>query len=535
MKTIPGENLAVLPLGWTLAAGLGLLVPALMAASGCRQGAVEPAQAEPKATVTPSAERSSPAAEPSAPAAPQQEIWEAICIRGVRIGYQRTTIRAAEHDGRPAVAVEGYSRLVLRRDAAPTCLEVRFNELETRAGDLLEYDVANPMMKVRGRVSGDVLEMTIETTGKRVATKAPWKQQDRGVLGVQQSLRQRPMKPGERRSVSALDSSIGQVIVTDLSARDEEETAMYPGKARLLRIEACAKIQDQTIPGIIWCDAVGEVLKTRMDLLGEPAETFRVPKEVALAETPPQDVELDVVRQVSVPVSRTLAAPHATRRIRYHVRLEGGDPAREFPSGPSQQVKALRPDTAEITVYAIRPGGPSGNPQAKDDPPTKDDRAANNLIQSDDPLIVAAAEKAAGGQKDDWEAVRSLERFVREWITEKDYSRALDSAADVIRSHRGDCTEHAVLLAALVRARGLPARAAIGLVYQNGAFLYHMWTEVYLSGRWIAVDGTLARGGIGAAHLKLAHSNLVGASAYSAMLPVMKVARKLKIEIVEVE
>ena len=62
-----------------------------------------------------------------------------------------------------------------------------------------------------------------------------------------------------------------------------------------------------------------------------------------------------------------------------------------------------------------------------------------------------------------------------------------------------------------------------------------MWTEVYLGARWIPVDGTLARGGIGAAHLKLADSSLVGASAYSALLPVTKVVGKLRIEVLEVE
>ena len=92
-----------------------------------------------------------------------------------------------------------------------------------------------------------------------------------------------------------------------------------------------------------------------------------------------------------------------------------------------------------------------------------------------------------------------------------------------------------MLLAALVRARGIPARVAIGLVYQDQKFLYHMWDEVYLGGRWIPLDATLAQGGIGAAHLKLAHSNLEGASAYASVLPVAQVAGRLKIELLEVE
>ena len=100
----------------------------------------------------------------------------------------------------------------------------------------------------------------------------------------------------------------------------------------------------------------------------------------------------------------------------------------------------------------------------------------------------------------------------------------------------GDCTEHAVFLAALARARGIPARVAIGLVYVGRlqAFGYHMWTEVYVDKRWIPVDATLNAGGIGAGHLKIAQSNLQGASAFIAFLPVVQLIGRVKIEIVNV-
>ena len=92
-----------------------------------------------------------------------------------------------------------------------------------------------------------------------------------------------------------------------------------------------------------------------------------------------------------------------------------------------------------------------------------------------------------------------------------------------------------MFLAGLARACGIPARVAIGLVYLEGtqSFFYHMWTEVYVEKRWIPVDGTLGLGGIGADHLKIAQSNLNGASAYSAFLPVVQVAGRLKIEIID--
>jgi hypothetical protein len=128
-----------------------------------------------------------------------------------------------------------------------------------------------------------------------------------------------------------------------------------------------------------------------------------------------------------------------------------------------------------------------------------------------------------------------LERCAGGVITRSGYSQAFASAAEVIDAGEGDCTEHAVLLAALCRARKIPARVAIGLVYVNQAFCYHMWTEVHVGGRWIPLDATRPQGGIGAAHLKMAHGHLEGASALSSFLPVLQVIGRLKIEILEVE
>jgi transglutaminase-like putative cysteine protease len=147
------------------------------------------------------------------------------------------------------------------------------------------------------------------------------------------------------------------------------------------------------------------------------------------------------------------------------------------------------------------------------------------------------ASEAAGDGADPWIVALALEQFVRSTIRQVNFSQAFATAADVAENPQGDCTEHAVLLAGLARARGIPARVAIGLVYISAAkgFGYHMWNEVWIDDRWIPLDATLAQGGIGAAHLKLTDSNLKGASAYSSFLPVAQVMGQLKIEVLEVE
>jgi transglutaminase-like putative cysteine protease len=191
--------------------------------------------------------------------------------------------------------------------------------------------------------------------------------------------------------------------------------------------------------------------------------------------------------------------------------------------------------TAEITVRSLRPGAAGSEPPAAEKPPTDDDRQANNLVQSEDPRVVQLANEAAGDESDPTKVALALERHVGSSIRKVNFTQALATAADVARTGEGDCTEHAVLLAAMARAKGIPARVAIGLVYVEGlqGFGYHMWNELFLNDRWVPMDATLAHGGIGAGHLKLSHSSLAGGDAYSSFLPVARVLGRLTIEAME--
>ena len=92
-------------------------------------------------------------------------------------------------------------------------------------------------------------------------------------------------------------------------------------------------------------------------------------------------------------------------------------------------------------------------------------------------------------------------------------------------------------MAALCRARKLPARCAFGLVYYppEKGFAYHMWNEVWIKDRWIPLDPTLGRGGIGADHIKLGDSNLSGGSPLADLLNVIQVFGRLEVEVLEAE
>src|SRR5207253_5400746 len=126
-----------------------------------------------------------------------------------------------------------------------------------------------------------------------------------------------------------------------------------------------------------------------------------------------------------------------------------------FSDCTSQRVKPIDERTVELTVVSIRPPykpeaqarGPAANDAALS--PTDADSAAGGFIQSDDPLIQQMAAQVAEKETDPWKLACALETFVQRTVKNKNYSQAFATAADVARTLEGDCTEHALLLAAL--------------------------------------------------------------------------------------
>ena len=128
------------------------------------------------------------------------------------------------------------------------------------------------------------------------------------------------------------------------------------------------------------------------------------------------------------------------------------------------------------------------------------------FIASDDAKVKELARRAVGAEADPWKKALRIERWVRANMKLTAYE-ALATADHVARTLEGDCTESSMLAAAMCRAEGVPSRTAIGLIYADikGAphFAFHMWTEVWIKGRWLSIDATLGKGYVGATHLKI--------------------------------
>jgi hypothetical protein len=114
------------------------------------------------------------------------------------------------------------------------------------------------------------------------------------------------------------------------------------------------------------------------------------------------------------------------------------------------------------------------------------------LIQSEDPEIVDLAKTLTEGSDNFWEAACRLSQWVADSIGGSIFG---GSALETLQRKEGPCGSQSMLLAALCRASGIPARVVWGCVYTpeyGGSFGHHGWNEIYVGeAGWIPVDATL--------------------------------------------
>jgi hypothetical protein len=87
-----------------------------------------------------------------------------------------------------------------------------------------------------------------------------------------------------------------------------------------------------------------------------------------------------------------------------------------------------------------------------------------------------------------------LEALVDRTIRTKSLQHGFAGVREVLDSGSGDCTEHAMLLAALLRKRGVPARIAYGFLLTEAGFIGHAWTEARAGDGWFWLDPSFPGG-----------------------------------------
>lgn len=301
--------------------------------------------------------------------------------------------------------------------------------------------------------------------------------------------------PGTHYQLHEFDPSSQQVVQVQVDVLGEETVALPNGVMRLSHQRQTLTMARGRQTLDLWVDDRGIARKGLMSLLGQPLEMLACDRACALAPNQP----VDMLRAATIDSPRWLPAYVRAVPMRYRIRISGniGQP---FITTDEQQVTSLGGGDWMLDV-----GGSHAGRQA---PPRPSDTQPNAWLQSDAPAIRRLAARAVGGAHDDLQRMRRLREFVSDYITGHGLDVGYASALEVVNSREGDCTEYAVLLAAMARAQGIPARVVTGMVYADRfaggtrLFIPHEWVQAWVHGRWQSFDAALRH--FDSTHLALA-------------------------------
>jgi transglutaminase superfamily protein len=504
---------------------LWLLAPFLAVGDGCTPSAPGGRAGTGLAENAPGGEKASAGAD---------EEWFRLLLNGQPAGFARQREEPTPTGG---TATSTFQRIVVSRDTDTIAMEVESLVEETASGELVKFRMVQRMAATdevtEGVVRGDRMAITARGLGNPRQAETPYDRRAIGPHRLNQLFLEKLRKPGDSESRITFypeKTSCGSATATLVG----EEALPFPDGPRKLLHRA---IRCEILPGTSideWYDAEGKVWKTSMVLPAMNIETWRSTSQEILREkyaSPPE-----VFFSASIRPDKPLANPAAGEEVVYRFTLKSGDFKSLgidglFRAAGQTVVREDSPSSRTVRIARVAPAASLRRPVAA--PPGEEESLAPSIyIQSDDPLIISLARDAVGSRTDAFEAARSLELWVKQNVEFKDLKTLFASAKEVAEKRVGDCTEHSVLLAALARAAGIPARVVSGLVWYRSSFVGHMWTEVWID-RWIPLDGTRPRGGAGPDHIAITESSLGTSSASAMFFDMVQVIGNLRIEVLE--
>ncbi|UCD79076.1 MAG: transglutaminase domain-containing protein [Desulfobacterales bacterium] len=365
--------------------------------------------------------------------------------------------------------------------------------------------------KVSGSVSGEVLTVKTNSAGTDRQAVIRLKAKPYLLPAITAALAAAELNTGDRYTFDIFDpATMGQTpVIVEVMGKEEIEIMGARKSATKVALNFKGTIQ------LAWIDENGDVLKEK-GILG-----------IQLEKTTQEDALRDLATASSADLTQTASVPS-------NVMLENLD-----------RLSTLDIEIGGIPYESVQLHG--GRQTFKNNILTIEKEAMANLaaeiredelsslekiflmpgpfIQSDDQRIKNLVQEIIGSEAVALQKVRLLVDWVHQHIDKRPVL-SLPDALSTLENRMGDCNEHAVLLAALARAAGIPCRIEAGLVYLKGRFYYHAWNLVYL-GRWITVDAIFGQMPADVSHIRL----ITGSP--SQQLDLMGIIGKIKLRVIQ--
>ncbi len=436
----------------------------------------------------------------------------AVFAQGGKIGYSVHT-RTVEIG---KIITSEEMSLTIDRLGTPVAIKRLEKYVETTAGEPLSFESVHEFGTTADRITGTVGEdgtvaLTVCTTGREEKHTFPW---PTGALMAEERrllLREKGLRPGTEYTAKVFKARWGQAVKEKISVGPKKLINLLSGAMGLTEVTAVEILPDgERLTSTSYVDSSFRVHKSCTSMGDIPVELFACSKEFALSAAAP----LDLLAKMFIPSPEPILNIGSVSAITYTL-TPAKDTSPSIPSTGSQKATRLWNGKTSLEVKPV--AGPTWAtfPYKGNKVTLREATRPTPYLQSDRKEVIELAHQAVGNTRSSAEAVQRIESFVARYIDKPSMSVGYASAAEVVESRQGDCSEFAVLTAALCRAVGIPAQVAVGVVYvedfgNKWGFMGHAWTQAYVGtdaqGTWVGLDAAYKRsgGGYGAGHIALA-------------------------------
>ena len=438
------------------------------------------------------------------------DIWFLIEYDDATIGYESlstTQIDVADgvtsgsdpHETLPFVRRSRETRLKLKRFGNDLSVSAHLETIETADGVLQSWSLR------RTAADGSTLQRSATWNAARQAFLIHGDPTDPEKTELLQS-RVQPRSPILPAWLSAPDLERPQqwasaVLFPETSAIIDVEIRQLPPQSLRLKDGSTIAVtrhdywptNQPELRSSVYYDNEQKVVLVEQPLLGRTLRFYRTDAATALGEENLQSLDLQFL--TALPLRRPLLNPERSNTVRMMISVE----ASEQISLPASDFQAVEQQAANsVIVTLMRPMTSTDGTQPATPPPNtrRPDKKFTNSsrwIDSKDDSVRRMATIAGGAVSDPHEKCKRLTSYIASHLRPSAFSTSLRPASEVVKTKQGDCTEYAVLLAAVMRSEGVPARVAVGFAYvpNPASFAPHMWTEAWINGQWIPFDATL--------------------------------------------
>ncbi len=459
-----------------------------------------------------------------------EEHWYNVAMDGSKIGYMHISLEKTEYQGEPMILSKTKIMTQVKGIRAKMKNEVtlveyidsnftpRYFSSTTNQGESkqVEGEVLNGVAHIKTILNGETTESRVVFPPDTVSEH----------MAIYSFLAGNNVKIGIKRNFHTFVFELFQPAKSEIRIMGEEILTYQSEEKHVYILQEKVDI----VGGINlrhWVSPDGTIYRSESkDRAGVSIMVTKTDKKTALGDVEEVDI---ILKSRILPTGKKLR-PKASRLIA-NVQVKKGKIDQTIMTNSRQKLENVSDMRGKLTINVPKVNAKNSPNLPIKHPELKPFLSATAYVQADHPTIRAKALEILDGETNSWRAAKKLYQWVYK-STRKKINNGFATSLTTLESLTGDCTELSVLLTALARSVGIPARICSGLAFSGNAFYYHFWPEVYV-GTWIPMEPTLGQMIADANHIQLAGSNLESDTLIELTEGVSNTLNQLKIDILE--